>query len=177
MPGILARLNDALLILGRAVELSDVDPGHFKDRLINLAEWLPQMNARYAATYQSIELNILNKDGVDATIYASDYLLELIFWNIWLNAHEMIGERCVITIEVCRAAGVLELLVLDNGAGFPKGLGDIIFSQAYSSNSFERGRGLLEVAEAVARLHGTARIVQTSGDGYRIKLVFRDVMP
>lgn len=62
----------------------------------------------------------------------------------------------------------LVLRILDNGQGFSKDLKDIAFQQAYSSRTPGRGRGLLEIQEAVERLGGRVRLYEEKASEYRL---------
>lgn len=167
----LARLTDAMLTVERALEATDADPQYFKQRPVAIVDWLRQMNVRYAVQYPAIRLVVETKELRPPVILGSDYLLETIFWNLWTNAHQALGKECEISVFVRRSAGI-ELVVLDNGDGFSEKLVGIAFSQQYSSsNSAQRGRGLLEVGEAVDRLGGSVTLFPYEPGNLRIKII------
>ena len=87
----LAKMNDALLSLSRELEATDADPQHFQQRSIALGDWLRNMDIQYTSRYSSLNLKLVNADGTDIRVLASNYLLETVFWNIWLNAHQAAG--------------------------------------------------------------------------------------
>jgi signal transduction histidine kinase len=167
---IVAKLNDAMVSLGRELEATDVDPEYFWDRSIALADWLQQMNLRYAVKYAPINLRLVNAETPPARINANDYLLETIFWNIWVNAHQATGATCEIAIEFRVTGRELELLVSDNGEGFSQELKDIGFQQIYSTKNLGRGRGLLEIQDAVERLAGRVELYEAEPTEYRIRI-------
>lgn len=59
----LAKINDALLSLGRELEDTDADPEHFRQRSIPLGDWLRQMDQRYTSQYSSVNLKLMNADN------------------------------------------------------------------------------------------------------------------
>jgi signal transduction histidine kinase len=170
-------ISTAIVTLGREVEATDVDPAYFAQRLIVLQDWLNDMNTRYSMRYARVSLRLQPNNCAPICVSASDYLLEVIFWNIWLNAQQAVGLDCEITIQIRLTSGVLELLVADNGDGMPVDLEGIAFRQIYSTRQSSRGRGLLEVQEAIERLRGAASLVETSDGSCRIQLTLPVGMP
>jgi len=167
---IVGKLNDAMVSLGRDLEATDVDPEYFWQRSIALADWLQQLNLRYAAQYTAINLRLVNTESPPVRIFANDYLLETIFWNIWVNAQQATGIACEITIVFRVTGRELELLISDNGEGFSHELKDIVFQQIYSTKNLGRGRGLLEIQDAVERLAGRVELYEANPAEYRIRL-------
>jgi len=165
-----ARLNDSLIAMGRAVEATDIDPDYFQARRVVLADWLRKMNQRYAVEYSSVILRIDGLIDQGAAVFASDYLLDIIFWNLWMNAHQEIGENCEISVDLRRTGRLLALRISDNGSGFNRERKDVLFQEFFSTKSQTRGRGLLEMQDAVERLHGTIGLYEVSADEYRIKI-------
>ena len=128
------------------------------------------MNVRYAAQYDTINLRLSN-DEQSIRVFANDYLLETIFWNIWLNAHQATGANCEIIIDFNVKGKQVELRVSDNGDGFSAELRDIVFQQVYSTKSRSRGRGLLEIQDAVERLGGYIQLFEAKPSKYRILIL------
>jgi len=166
----IAKLNDAMVSLARELEATDVDPEYFRQRPIALPDWLRQMNTRYATRYNAIALRLVKNEDLQLRIFANDYLLDTIFWNIWINAHQAAGPNCEITIEFKGKHREVELLISDNGDGFPSDLKDVLFQQMYSTKSRSRGRGLLEVQDAVERLTGRVDLYEAKPSEYRIRI-------
>ena len=103
---------------------------------------------------------------------ANEYLLETIFRNIWLNAHQSVGENCEIAITFRRQRHELEILISDNGEGFSPELKEIVFQQVYSTkNSSGRGRGLMEIQDAVERLDGRVELYEVKPSDFRIRIL------
>lgn len=166
---VIAKLNDAMVSMGRELEATDVDPAYFRLRSIALADWLRQMNSRYTTQYTPIKLVLVNADNEPVRLFANDYLLETVFWNIWLNAHQANGTNCELIIDFNRQGTQLELRISDNGQGFSSDLKDVVFQQVYSSSrSSSRGRGLLEIQDAVERLGGHIRLYESNPSEYRV---------
>lgn len=166
----LAKLNESLLALGRELEATDVDPQYFEERHISLADWLRQLNLKYASRYKAVTLTLTNAEHIQKRVVASDYLLETIFWNIWLNAQQAVPVSCAISITFQVSGDRLILRIVDNGPGFGQQVKDVAFQQQYSSSKEKgRGRGLLEIQEAVERLAGQIRLVEIQSS-YRIEI-------
>ena len=172
MEEMISKLSEAMISLGRELEATDFDPNHFRQRPILLTDWLRQMNSRYSARYAPVHLRLLNAHGPPVRILANDYLLEIIFWNVWLNAHQATGTNCEISIEFRTMGRAVELLVTDNGEGFPRDLKDIVFQQVYSTKNVGRGRGLLEIQDAVERLAGRVELYEALPSQYRVLIRF-----
>lgn len=173
---IVGELGDAFRRLGRVVESSEVDPAHFVPRAIPLADWLTGMNVEYGRVFSTVKLAFEEESGrsptLPVTIKASDYLLRIIFWNLWVNAQQAVSEDCAITIRLRREGRRVEVIFLDNGEGFPPSLRDVAFQERFSSNGAHRGRGLLEVQEAVERLLGEVGLFEHRPGEYRVKMFF-----
>jgi signal transduction histidine kinase len=168
---VLAKLNDAMVSMGRELEATDVDPEYFRFRPIALPDWLRQLNARYATQYSPVKLNLIDAEHAWIRVLANDYLLNTIFWNIWLNAHQSVGENCEITITFRRQRSELEILISDNGEGFSPELKEIVFQQVYSTkNSSGRGRGLMEIQDAVEHLDGRVGLYEVKPSDFRIRI-------
>lgn len=172
MQAILAKLNDAIISMGRELEATDVDPEYFRVRPVALPDWLRQLNARYATQYSPVKLNLIHAEHAWILVQANEYLLETIFWNIWLNAHQSVGENCEIAITFRRQRHELEILISDNGEGFSPELKEIVFQQVYSTkNSSGRGRGLMEIQDAVERLDGRVELYEVKPSDFRIRIL------
>ena len=168
----LAKMNDALLSLSRELEATDADPQHFQQRSIALGDWLRQMDGRYTSRYSSINLNLVNADDTGIRVFASDYLLEIVFWNIWLNAHQAAGRNCSITVIFESAGKDLVLKILDSGQGFSNDMKEIAFQEMFSTKNPGRGRGLLEIQDAVERLGGHIQLYEEQPSEYRLQVRF-----
>ena len=172
LEALMAQLQDEFQAIGRMVEFEPNDR-HFTMRPLNICDWIHQMNSDYAKRFSRIDLSIpASEDVAKLQIFASDYLLRLIFWNLWVNAHQAAGQSCAITL-ICEIRDrELAITITDNGPGFPANMAGVAFENRFSHNGPNRGRGLLEVQDAMQQLHGTAQLVETSGNVLRVQLVF-----
>jgi signal transduction histidine kinase len=166
----LAKLNDAMNAIGRELEATDVAPEYFRQRSIVLPDWLQQMNSRYAAQYREVGLRLVDADSPKSRVFATEYLLDTIFWNIWINAHQAVGVDCEIIVQLHVKDRELVLVVLDNGEGFPHELKDVVFQQMYSTKTPGRGRGMLEIQDAVERLGGRIELYERNPREHRIRI-------
>ena len=162
-------LKDTLFQLGRLIEFDSGD-GYFHVRTISLKEWLDRFNDEYGRKFQPIHMVIENAQA-DTRIQATDFLLNTVFWNLWINAQQAIGRECKIVVNLTSSIHHVELLLLDNGDGFPPDISVSGFPDA-KPRPGHRGRGLLEIQEAVERLHGEVELVRHSDGKHRIRLRF-----
>ncbi|HEY3780913.1 MAG TPA: HAMP domain-containing sensor histidine kinase [Fimbriimonadaceae bacterium] len=159
-------LEEELAIVGRIVEMEAGDEEYFQFKDIELCSWLKQLDTSYARKYRPIGFVCLGNGSVKA----SDYLLHRIFWNIWINAHRVVGQHCIITIVMSTPRNGVNLRVSDNGEGFDPRDKDFMFKDNIASQR-SRGLGLLEMHEAVERLGGT--IVPYEDENARLRIEIR----
>lgn len=172
LESLMAQLQDEFQAIGRMVEFEPNDP-HFTLRPLNICDWVQQMNAEYAKRFSRIDLNIAAPEPVTRhQVLASDYLLRLVFWNLWVNAHQAAGQTCAITLTCDLRDRELWITISDNGPGFPADMAGVAFENRFSHNGPNRGRGLLEVQDAMQQLHGNAQLVETSTGVFRVRLIF-----
>jgi signal transduction histidine kinase len=164
----LAELSDALNAVGRLVEF-DVSDQVFEHRPVNLLLWIRGFDRKYAQTYKQLLAGI-SSDG-EPQIVASDQLLELIFWNIWVNAQQMLGDRCEITVRLQTNRSGVIVIVSDNGPGY--GTTDLS-SLSPTTARLHRGRGMVEIQDAVERLRGKVALREING-AIRLQLSFPTV--
>ncbi len=165
----IACLADAVQQVGQVVEF-DAGDDYFTVRRVSLTDWLTAFNVRYAGKFKAVRLT-LQPTGPFGFVLASDYLLDTVFWNLWINAHQAVGPACAIKIRFAISDRRIELLVRDNGDGFPREVGEAGLSDAKPRQG-HRGRGLLEVQDAIERVHGAATFVRDDDGTYRIHLSF-----
>jgi signal transduction histidine kinase len=168
----LGQLSDALKRVGRIVEL-DADDQYFKPRSISVRSWLRIMNDEYGKRYQPVVMSIEDhSNGAPLQIRASDHLLYTIFWNLWINSHQAVDGDCKIIVCITTSAKHVNLLIVDNGNGFSQELCEVAFQERYSNKGAHRGRGLLEVQDAIQQLSGKAQLVQHQPGDIRVRLSF-----
>ncbi len=162
--------------VARIVEFN-IEDEHFLWRSVAVIPWLKKMTERYSASNKSFRLEVTGDVAhSDQLIEATDLLLEVIFWNLWQNIAQEADGECVAKVGISARDENLYLLISDNGPGFQPAHATEAFKTSLSTRGEERGRGLLEVADAVQRLRGTARLVPVSGE-YRIELTFPVAKP
>ncbi len=169
----LDQLYGQLSKLEQAVKF-DEDSAYFHAGPIDLVSWLRDHQTKFANEYAAFEL-FLELDGIAGPlhVYATAYWLETVFTNLWKNSVDEVGvEGCQITLMAARSGNELHVTVLDNGTGFQASDVERAFQFQYSSKSKERGRGHMEVRDAIERMGGTANVVATDR-GFRVQLVFR----
>lgn len=170
---IVGQLDDAFKRFGKAVDFEPTDE-HFRFRNVDLYSWILLMHSEYTQRYSGISVSVDVEPGGGAVLVrANEYLLRIIFWNLWVNAHQAVPTNCKITIHGKVVINHAELLVVDNGGGFPASAKDLAFQMQYSgaANSF-RGRGLLEIQDAVERLQGRVELIEFRPTEYRVRLWF-----
>lgn len=179
-PEILAaagQLRDALRSISRLVEF-DTGDRFFEWRLVHLTEWLEAAGREYNSRNEPIVLKIeCNPGQPKAIIRANDFLLETIFWNLWNNARQAVEGACQVMMAISVDSGRVVILASDNGKGLPEELAGLAFEDQVSTHGDGRGRGLLEVAEAIQRLSGEAKVVDLGGRGHRVQLSFPQGIP
>lgn len=164
------KFSEAILTLGRELEAIDVDPEYFRPSSKVLAEWITQWNVQYASRFAPVALRLVSEKSVQFRVFASDYLLETIFGNIWTNAQQAVGLNCQICIEFQIAGPDVRLRISDNGQGVPCDLRGIAFQQEFSTKSEGRGRGLLEIQDAAERLFGRVELYEVKPGECRIQV-------
>ena len=167
-----AHLGHSLRMISHAVEF-DTGDRYFEWRPVNLVQWLPAAGREYNTRNEAITLAVETKGGhQEAIIWANNYLLDTIFWNLWKNAQQAVYGPCRVGVAIGVESGHIALLVTDNGDGLPEDLARLAFEDWISTHGNGRGRGLLEVADAVRRLSGQVEVVDLGSHGYRVRMTF-----
>jgi nitrogen fixation/metabolism regulation signal transduction histidine kinase len=179
-----SEIEDSFRQVSRLVEF-DISDEYFSYRSVVLADWVIEFNSRYSATNSPVWLTVPNQSsGSKLRILANNYHLDTIFGNLWNNSVQavrtcgMTRGECRITLDI-RATEQrrVEVLVSDNGLGIPASLADLAFHVVVSTKGEGRGRGLLEVQDAVLRLFGTLTLVPVKPEEYRICMSFPQEAP
>lgn len=156
-----SRLRDSLRMVSRVVEFADGDE-YFRWKSVEIGAWLGDAIKRFVAAGESISLTLTGSTPREQFhIQASDFLLETIFWNLWKNAQQAVRGTCLMTAELRRERNRLVVTLSDNGPGFSEEIASIAFEERFSTKGEGRGRGLLEVVDAVQRLSGTVSLAKT----------------
>lgn len=165
-------LHSLVQRVGSVVEF-DIDTAYSDWRYVKLGEWLKASTQHFASRFGPATLLVRGSAEANAaSVCANAFLLETIFGNVWANAVQASEERnangCQITAELTLATSHLEVLVFDEGPGFSERQLETAFRVPFSTKAEERGRGLLEIAEAVGRLQGDVRLIKVAPAEYRM---------
>lgn len=168
---ILALVNDlksTLRHLERNIDqiTEEVD---FEPMNIRLIDWLQAFAARFRSGRSDVEIMIVG--DATATVNANRYLLDTIFRNLWVNSAQAVIGKCQITTRVSVERTQIVVAIVDNGPGFTAVDAESAFRLQYSSSRDpERGRGHMEVADAMRRLAGNAAVELVPNNGFRAVL-------
>ena len=166
-------IEDTIDDIARLVGFDNGD-GYFTMRPILLGEWLKAYGSKYSSRFTRVALD-LQLTHSDCHIIGSDFALETIFWNLFVNAQQAIPEgRVEVRIVLSPSGDKHSLVISDNGDGLPveaagHGLTEL------KPRKLHTGRGLLEVAESVEGLHGTSEIATDADGKARLLLTFPTV--
>ena len=166
-----AKLDSSLQKISSILQHS---PGNeiFKDRPIQILAWLSKpVNTGLFPDLGTVPIVIkAEPEARQSFVIASDYHLHTIFWNLVANAQEEIGDDWNLIVEGVVNSDFLELFVSDIGTGFSSGAIEYAFEDRHSTKDPMRGRGLLEIQDAVERLRGTIKLALHSDGTLRIFL-------
>lgn len=167
-------MHASLRRLERAVSFDDEET-YFTPVRILLPEWLKTYYSKYQAQYGRIGLRLdFGAASEQAFVKASPFLLETIFLNLWNNSKQALGGDTEVTLSGALQGSQLLVGVIDNGDGFTPSDTERAFRLQYSTKrGEERGRGHMEVDDAMRRLGGDASVRRVPGHGYRVVLTFR----
>lgn len=173
MTALYGELKGLFQRVGRVVEF-EVGDAYFVWRSIRLGDWLEAAGPVFAARHGPATLFVEGSaDARRVSIRATEFLLETVFANAWANALQAAEqETCRITARIAVVEKSIEVIFHDDGPGFSDDQVDSAFRLAFSTKGETRGRGLLEIAEAVGRLQGTVRLVEVSHGEHRIQFQF-----
>jgi signal transduction histidine kinase len=175
LTGILVGLRAGFSRIARSVEF-DLGDDYMAWNSIQPCQWFATRAPDLAGKFGKARLVISGTpESRRCAIRASAFLLDIVFSNVWANAIQVV-ESGDCTIEMQAAINLqrkkLSLTFVDNGAGFPEVLLETAFLQSFSTHGPGRGRGLLEVDDAVNRLGGIASLKPVRPNEYRLNLEF-----
>jgi signal transduction histidine kinase len=171
---ILAGCQTGFLRISRNVQF-DTGDDYLTWQTIPLMTWLDTAATEFTSRIGPAKLVIVCDPAVRrVNIRATRFFLDTIFGNLWSNAIQAVDPPCRFEIQcaVDTRQGTIEMIVLDNGPGFAETHLETAFQQVFSTKSESRGRGLLEVADAVVQLKGALKLVNVGNGQYRIRLSF-----
>lgn len=166
----LRELTDALDRFGRIVEF-DTSDAYFEMRSVSLSDWLRTFDSEYARRHGVVRMR-LEIPRESTRIRATGHLLYTIFWNLWINAQQAVDGECELFIHITRVRRRVDVLLIDNGMGLKENTVEDAFLNYRPGSPAHRGRGLLEVQEALGRLHATSTLIPQESGGFRIQLSF-----
>lgn len=174
----LAAVRDALRQLGRMIEVEEGDE-YFEVRPVRLCAWIEQHLRAFAVASGSTTYEVVaNEVARERRIAASDFLLDTAFTNLWNNARQAVTDHCQISVSVASIEGSLAITIIDNGPGFPAADVERAFVLQFSTKGGRRrGRGLLEVWDAVTRLGGSAELREIPTHRHRVVLSLPTIEP
>ena len=103
-------------------------------------------------------------------------LMERVIYNLLLNAAQASPRRGSITVKTRQVDGMVEIVVIDRGAGIDLKHIENIFNPFYTTKSNGVGLGLAIVSKIVDEHGGTISVESAPGEGsvFRVALPFRE---
>lgn len=169
---VLAGLQSGLRRISRNVEF-DTGDDYLTWQSIPLVPWLESSANEFASRFGHAKFVVTCDQAVRrTTVRATRFFLETAFGNLWSNAVQAVEPPCQIDVQCALDSqkGQVEMLIVDNGPGFPETHLETAFQQVFSTKSDSRGRGLLEIADAIVRLQGTVQLSRSANGEYRIRI-------
>lgn len=170
---VLVGLQRGLHCISRNVEF-DTGDDYLTWQSVPIVGWLESRASEFASQFGHAKLIVICDQAVRRiTVRATRFFLETAFGNLWSNAVQAVDPPCQIEIQcaVNSQQDQVEMLIVDNGPGFPEPLLETAFRQVFSTKHDSRGRGLLEIADAITRLQGTFELAKTHSGEFRICIV------
>ncbi len=167
-----AGTQTGLIRIARNVEF-DTNDGYLSWQSIGIVAWLEKNAHEFAARHGQARFTVSLEPSVRrVNVRATPFLLETTFANIWSNAVQAAETPECIEIQCTTDAhrNQINMLVLDSGPGFPESQLDTAFHEIFSTKAPSRGRGLLEISDAVTRLQGSVRLQKDLHGQYRLAL-------
>lgn len=169
---VLAGLQKGLRRISRNVEF-DTGDDYLIWQSVPIIGWLESSANEFASRFGHAKFVVTCDQAVRRiTVRATRFFLETAFGNLWSNAVQAVEPPCEIEVQCALDSqrGQVEMLIVDNGPGFPETHLETAFQQVFSTKSDSRGRGLLEIADAIVRLQGTVQLTKSGNAEYRIRI-------
>jgi signal transduction histidine kinase len=156
--------------LQRAIDFQE-EKARFELEKFDIEAWLKEFVRIYRAQWQGIQIRLTTRDQ-PAPIEGIRYLLEVVFGNLLDNGRQAIDDGGWIALDFSSDAGWIHVTISDSGAGLSSDIADAAFKLPVTTKGQpRRGRGLMEVEDAMRRLGGRAEIAHGSA-GARVRLSF-----
>jgi len=163
-------LSAAFARMQRALDFVE-EKTRFERAKVDLTEWLRSFVAAYRVQWQEVDVRITARE-TPLIIEAVPYLLETVFANLLDNSRQALGGAGTVALQMEVRSRNVCVDVSDSGDGLPDVAANVAFEIAVTTKGRrDRGRGLLEVADAMKRLGGHAEITR-GAEGNRILLTF-----
>lgn len=163
-------LDTTFARLQRALDFVE-ERSRFERTKLDLGDWLDMFKRSYRVHWQGIDVAVVAPPR-SMPIEAVPYLLETAFNNLFDNARQAMNEHGTITVTLTVRNRAARVELTDSGPGLTDAVAKAAFRVPVTTKGRrDRGRGLLEVADAMRRLGGTAEIFRGT-DGNRIALSF-----
>jgi len=167
---VVERLRPAVQRISQIIEF-DTGDGYLTMQAVPVGDWLEAAVPGFKARFGYATLTLIGATTARRLrVWANPFLLDTAFGNLWANAVQAAPDPCHITVELNAVDGVLHVLVRDNGPGFTTQMVENAFRMPYSTKSEARGRGLLEIADAVRRLQGEVLLLPVATNQHRVQL-------
>ena len=99
------------------------------------------------------------------TVEADSELLQIVVWNLLLNAAQAMAGEGRVTVSVDRRDGRCELVFRDTGPGMPPGVRDRMFEPFFTTKHRGTGLGLSTAKRLVEQHRGDMRAECPPGGG------------
>lgn len=170
---LMSEIDDLSATLGRLQRALDFqeEKARFELERFDLGAWLKEFVRSYRIQWQSVDIRVVEPHG-DVRIEGIRYLLEVAFSNLLDNGREAVEAGGWISLEFSTDGRWVHVDVIDSGTGLSSDVADAAFQLPVSTKGQRgRGRGLMEVEDAVRRIGGRAQIVNVSTRA-RVRLSF-----
>lgn len=167
-----ANLQKGLLRISRNVEF-DTGDDYLTWQSVQIVGWLETSASEFASRFGPAKFLVVCDQTVRRIkVRATRFFLETAFGNLWSNAVQAVEPPCQIEVQCALDAqrGQLEMFIRDNGPGFSESHLETAFQQVFSTKHETRGRGLLEIADAIIRLQGSVQLAKAISGEFRIRI-------
>ena len=166
-------LDRLLQLLNTALDLAEAEGGalHMNQEPVNFSEVVKQLVDIYQPAMVERHHDVTVDLEPHVVIEADASLLNRVVSNLFENELTHLPEGCRVMVRLHSHQGSAELVIEDNGPGFPPEIGNRAFERFVKGNH-SPGHGLgLAFVDAVVQAHGgTATIADRPGGGVLITL-------
>lgn len=169
---VLAGLQKGMRRISRNVEF-DTGDDYLTWQSVPIVAWLETTANEFASRFGPAKFVVTCDQIVrQVKVRATRFFLETAFGNLWSNAVQAVEPPCEIDVQcaVDTQRGRITMLIEDNGPGFNESHLETAFQQVFSTKAESRGRGLLEIADAVIRLQGNVQLAKVTNGVFRIQV-------